>query len=101
MPGVLVKEGVYSLNNSRFLEGMEERQNLNDETRQKSAAKKLAEVTKYRAGVLAIRANFGADVSHGFEHCTLDKCCDYLQYKKMPKDKAMPKDSPGRQARCV
>ena len=24
-----------------------------------------------------------------------------FQYKKMPKDKAMPKDLPGRQARCV
>ena len=80
---------------------MEGRQKLNEDTKKKSAAKKLAEVTKYRAGVLAMRAKYGHETSHCFEPCTMNECRDYLQHKMLPKDKAMPEDLPGRRARCV
>ena len=80
---------------------MEGRQKLNEDTKKKSAAKKLAEVTKYRAGVLAMRAKYGHKASHGFKLCTMDECRNYLQHKKLLKDKAMPGYFPGRRARCV
>ena len=80
---------------------MEGRNKLNEDTKKNSAAKKLAKVTKYRAGFLAMRAKYGHEASHGFELCTMDECCNYLQHKKLPKDKAMPGDLPGCRARCV
>ena len=44
---------------------------------------------------------WGHEITHKFEQCDKNECGAYLQYKKQPKDKTMPKDLPGRRQRCV
>ena len=99
--GVLASQGIHCLNDPRFLSGMEQRQKLNEELERKSAAKKMADLKKYWQGVVAIRAKFGADSTHNFQKCSANECRDYLQYKKIAGDKAMPSNLSERRALCV
>ena len=48
-----------------------------------------------------LRTKLGHEIIHKFEQCDKTECGAYLQYKKQPKDKAMPKDLIGRRERCV
>ena len=53
------------------------------------------------ASLQSLRAKLGHEIIHKFEQCDKNECGAYLQYKKQPKDKAMPKDLIGRRERCV
>jgi hypothetical protein len=50
---------------------------------------------------MALRAKWGHEKTHFFQQCDKSECGAYLQYKKQPKDKAMPKDLLGWKQRCV
>ncbi len=52
------------------------------------------------SAVKVLRTKLGHEIIHKFEQCDKNKCGAYLQYKKQPKDKAMPKDLIGRRERC-
>jgi hypothetical protein len=53
------------------------------------------------SAVTALRAKWGHEKTHFFQQCDKNECGAYLQYKKQPKDKAMPKDLLGQKQRCV
>jgi hypothetical protein len=53
------------------------------------------------SAVTALRAKWGHEKTNFFQQCDKNECGDYLQYKKQPKDKAMPNDLLGQKQRCV
>ncbi len=53
------------------------------------------------SAVKVLRTKLGHENTHKFEQCDKNECGAYLQYKKQPKDKAMPKDLIGRRECCV
>ena len=53
------------------------------------------------SAVQALRAKWGHENTHKFEQYHKNKCGAYLQYKKQPKDKAIPKDLIGQRERSV
>jgi hypothetical protein len=98
---VMTQNAIYSLNDPRFL-GPCHLHLL--ETTKKDAEKKSkwkALNSKLVSAVKEFREKWGHEKTHYFQQCDKNKCGAYLQYKKQPKDKAMPKDLPGQRQHCI
>jgi len=61
----------------------------------KKKSKRKALNSKLVSAVKELRAKWGHERTHSFQQCDKNKCRAYLQYKKQPQDKAMPKDLQG------
>jgi hypothetical protein len=73
-----------------------------------TAKKKDEKTSKQRAlnsklvsAVAALRAKWGHEKTHFFQQCNKNECGAYLQYKKQPNYKAMPKDLLGQKQHSV
>jgi hypothetical protein len=99
--GVMTQNSTHSLNNPRFLEPfcLCLIESTKKEAEKKSKRKALN--SKLVSAVKELRAKWGHETTHSFQQCDKNECRAYLQYKKQPKDKAMPKDLLGRRQRCV
>jgi hypothetical protein len=97
----MTKNSIHSLSDPRFLEPFCQRcietQRKDDETK----SKRKALHGKLVSAVKVLRTKLGHEIIHKFEQCDKTECGAYLQYKKQPKDKTMPKDLIGRRERCV
>jgi hypothetical protein len=97
----MTQNSIHSLNDPRFLNPFRLRliESTKKEAEKKSKRKALN--SKLVSAVKELRAKWGHETTHFFQQCDKNECGAYLQYKKQPKDKAMPKDLPGRRQRCV
>jgi hypothetical protein len=90
--GILVGNGIHSLNNP----GLQRKINLRE---QETLEQQIADLRKKRNELLskirkveAIRSKKGRGELNGFRNWDTRQCCDYLQYKKTDADGAMPKN---------
>lgn len=100
--GVLIPNGIYSLDDERFLEVYNEKRQEATQKKEKSASDKRGKIKKLIRGVKALREQHGHESTHRFEPFGKDQCGVYLQYKKKSaKDPGMPKDVKERRQRCL
>ena len=99
--GVMTKNSIHSLNDPRFLEPFRQRRIETQKKDDEKKSKRKALHGKLVSAVKVLRTKLGHEIIHKFEQCDKNECGAYLQYKKQPKDKAMPKDLIGRRERCV
>jgi hypothetical protein len=99
--GVMTQNSIHSLNDPQFLNPFRLRliESTKKEAEKKSKRKALN--SKLVSAVKELRAKWGHETTHFFQLCNKNKCGAYLQYKKQPKDKAMPKDLLGQRQHCV
>ena len=90
--GVMTKNSIHSLNDPRFLKPFRHRHIETQKKEEKKKSKRKALHGKLVSAVMVLRTKLGHEIIHKFEQCDKNKCGAYLQYKKQPKDKAMPKD---------
>ena len=90
--GVMTQNPIHSLNDPRFLEPFYLRLIETTKKEAKKKSKQKALNSKLVSAVTLLRAKWGHEKTHFFQQCDKNKCGAYLQYKKQPKDKAMPKD---------
>jgi hypothetical protein len=90
--GVMTKNAIHSLNDPRFLEPFHLRRIETAKKKDEKTSKRRALTSKLVSAVTALRAKWGHEKTHFFQQCNKNECGAYLQYKKQPKDKAMPKD---------
>ena len=77
--GVIVAQGVHSLNDPRFLVPFRARQVARREAEEKAAKFQRDKFLKVFEGVRKLREKRGHENGHRFENCTKDKCGAYLQ----------------------
>jgi hypothetical protein len=99
--GVMTMNGIHGLSDPRFLELFCQRRIETQKKDEEKKSKRKALHLKLTIVVQALRVKRGHENTHKFEQCDKNECGAYLQYKKQPKDKAMPKDLVGRRERCV
>ena len=99
--GVMTKNAIHSLNDPRFLKPFHLRCIETAKKKDEKTSKRRALTSKLVSAVTALRAKWGHEKTHFFQQCDKNKCGAYLQYKKQPKDKAMPKDLLGQKQCCV
>ncbi len=99
--GVMTKNSIYSLSDPRFLEPFHQRRIETQKKDEEKKSKWKALHGKLVRAVKVLRTKWGHENTHKFEQCDKNECGAYLQYKKQPKDKAMPKDLVGRREHCV
>ena len=99
--GVMTNNAIHCINDPRFLEPFRLRYIETAKKEAEKTSKRRALNIKLVSAVKALRAKWGHENTHYFQQCNKNECGAYLQYKKQPKDKAMPKDLPGRRQRCV
>jgi hypothetical protein len=99
--GVMTKNAIHSLSDPRFLEPFRQRRIETQKKDEEKNSKRKALHGKLTCAVMSLRTKWGHEMTHKFEQCDKNECGAYLQYKKQPKDKAMPKDLIGRRERCV
>ena len=100
--GVLAANGVYSLNDERFLQAYNEKQAETAAAAAKSAESRRTRLRKKISGVKALRDKYGHESTHLFATLSKTECGTYLQYKKQStKDGKMPVDLEARRQRCI
>ena len=102
--GVMTKNSIHSLSDPpRFLQPFCQRRIETQRKDEEKKSKRKALHGKLVNAVQVLRMKLGHEILHNFEQCDKNECgCGaYLQYKKLPKDKAMPKDLIGQRERCV
>ena len=100
--GVIASNGIHSLNDPRFLQAFNEKRSEVIAKTAKSAADRRKRLLDKVSGVKKLREKYGDERAHLFAQFSSAECGVYLQYKKQSaKDPAMPKDLPGRRARCL
>ncbi len=72
----------------------------NEEKEEDKKTKRKAKASKLFIGVRALRAKYGMDNTHLFATFNAKECAVYLQYKKLKKDGAMPKELAERRQLC-
>jgi hypothetical protein len=99
--GVMMKNAIHSLNDPRFLEPFRLHCIETAKKKEEKTSKRRALTSKLVCADMALRAKRGHEKTNFFQQCNKNECGAYLQYKKQPKDKAMPKDLLGQKQRCV
>jgi hypothetical protein len=99
--GVMTQNAIHSLNDPRFLDPFCLRlmETIKKDRGKKSKWKALN--SKLVSAVKELREKWGHEMTHYFQQCDKNKRGAYLQYKKQPKNNAMPKDLIGRRQRCA
>jgi hypothetical protein len=98
---VMTQNAIHGLNDPRFLEPFCMRHIETSKKEDEKTSKRRALNSKLVSAVTVLRAKWGHEKTHFFQQCDKNKCGAYLQYKKQQKDKAIPKDLPGRRQRCI
>jgi len=99
--GIMTKNSIHSLSDPRFLEPFRQRRIETQNKDEEKKSKRKALHGNLVSAVKVLRTKLGHEIIHKFEQCDKNECGAYLEYKKQPKDKAMPKDLIGRRERCV
>ena len=100
--GIMVKEGIHSPNDPRYLEAVNEKEEDANEKMQEQALQRRNKKNKIFNDIKALRSKHGDETMHNFKKFTISECGTYLQYKKQSKkDGAMPKTLQERKVRCM
>ncbi len=99
--GVMTKNAIHSLNDPRFFEPFCLRCIETAKKKDEKTSKRRALTSKLVSAVTTLRAKWGHEKTHFFQQWDKNEYGAYLQYKKQPKDKAMPKDLLGRKQHRV
>ena len=99
---VLAKNGIRSLNHPDVVSEVRYRQLDKVEIERKLKSERRKRLVKLTKAVKTLRLKHGMDdTTHLFSKCTKDECGAYLQYKKKPREPAMPKELEDRRQRCI
>jgi hypothetical protein len=99
--GVIVGQGIHSLNNPSVLQAINARAQVSREKLHNSIRKTRNEMRKRIEKVRMIRESKGRGEESRFLSWTADDCKDYLQFKKEKEDKGMPtRVAPLRESCC-
>ncbi len=99
--GVLAKNGVFALDSAEFIEGLKQRHDKEQALKTEKEKKKQKIVSTNAKKVKAARQKNGHESIHKFKKFSMEECAAYLQYKRVAKDPAMPKNISGRRTRCL
>jgi len=97
----MTKNSIHSLSDPRFLEPFRQCRIETQKKDEEKKSKRKALHGQLVSAVKVLRMKLGHEIIHKFEQCDKNECGALQQYKKQPKDKAMPKDLIGRRERCV
>ena len=99
--GMLAKNGVFALDNADFIAGVKARQDREKAVKFEKARRKKNIIRTNAKKVKAAREKNGHESIHYFKKFSMDECGAYLQYKRVTKDPAMPKNISERRKRCL
>ena len=100
--GVVVGEGIHSVDDPRFLEAYNARRAEATRKQAEKDARRKETKQKKVEGVRKLREKYGHERTNLFAGWKFDELGTYLQYKKQFKtDKGMPKKEAERRARCM
>ena len=88
--GVLAANGIYNLDNPKFLSFMKAKKEKEQQEAIEKARKARSELLERIDGIKTIREKRGRGEDNFFKNWTGPEMKNYLQYKKHPKDAAMP-----------
>jgi hypothetical protein len=98
--GALVSNGIHNVGCNKMMEAVSIRKRKREKKQKEAARKARNELRGKIERVVSARAKHGNEKEKGFDKWNPNDLKAYLQYKKIPSDKAMPKHVGELRARC-